>query len=73
MEAAGEDLLPTQLPAVVRIMHRAPPVRPGQRLFEAALVMVQEGLPAAVVINQANRLMGLVTEDDLLRVMHDAS
>jgi CBS domain-containing protein len=73
MEAAGEDLLPTQLPVVVRIMHRAPPVRPGQRLLEAALVMVQEGLPASVVINQANRLMGLVTEDDLLRVMHDAS
>jgi CBS domain-containing membrane protein len=73
MEEAGEDLLPTQLPTVLRIMHRAPPVRPGQRLFEAALVMVQEGLPAAVVINQANRLLGLITEDDLLRVMHDAS
>jgi CBS-domain-containing membrane protein len=73
MEAAGEDLLPTQLPAVLKIMHRAPPVRPGQRLFEAAVVMVQEGLPASVVINQANRLMGLVNEDDLLRVMHDAS
>ncbi len=73
MEEAGEDLLPTQLPQVVRIMHRAPPIKPGQRLFEAAVVMVQEDLPAAVVINQANRLMGLITEDDLLRVMHDAS
>ncbi len=73
MEEAGEDLLPTQLPQVVRMMHRAPPVKPGQRLFEAAVVMVQEGLPAAVVINQANRLMGMITEDDLLRVMHDAS
>jgi CBS domain-containing protein len=73
MEEAGEDLLPTQLPTCVRIMHRAPPVKPGQRLFEAAVVMVQEDLPAAVVINQANRLMGLVSEDDLLRVMHDAS
>jgi CBS domain-containing protein len=73
IEEAREDLLPTQLPAVVRIIHRTPPVRPGQRLFEAALVMVQEDLPAAVVINQANRLLGLITEDDILRVMHDAS
>ena len=73
MESAGEDLLPTQLPPVVRIMRRATPIRPGQRLFEAALVMIQEDLPAAVVINQANRLMGLITEDDILRVLHDAS
>ena len=73
IRAAGEDLLPTQLPAVLKIMHRAPPIRPGQRLFEAALVMMQENLPAVVVINQANRLMGLVTEDDILRVMHDAA
>jgi len=72
METAGEDLLPTQVPPVLRIMHRTPPVRPGQRLFEAALIMVREDLPAAVVINQANRLMGLITEDDILRVMHDA-
>jgi CBS domain-containing membrane protein len=73
MEEACEDLLPTQLPSVVRILRRATPIRPGQRLFEAALVIIQEDLPAAVVINQANRLMGLVTEDDLLRVIHDAS
>jgi CBS domain-containing protein len=73
MEETGEDLLPTQLPPVVRIMQRATPLRPGQRLFEAALVMVQENLPAAIVINQANRLMGLVTEDDILRVMHDGT
>jgi CBS domain-containing protein len=73
MEEAGEDLLPTQLPPVVRIMQRATPIRPGQRLFEAALAMVQESLPAAIVINQANRLMGLVTEDDILRAMHDGA
>jgi CBS domain-containing protein len=52
-------------------MQRATPIRPGQRLFEAALVMIRENLPAAIVINQANRLMGLVTEDDILRVLHD--
>jgi CBS domain-containing protein len=73
MEEAGEDLLPTQLPPVVRIMQRATPIRPGQRFYEAALVMVQESLPAAIVINQANRLMGMVTEDDILRVMHEAA
>jgi CBS domain-containing protein len=71
MEECGEELLPTQLPPVVRIMQRATPIRPGQRLFEAALVMIRENLPAAIVINQANRLMGLVTEDDILRVLHD--
>ncbi|MEX2175265.1 MAG: CBS domain-containing protein [Pirellulaceae bacterium] len=73
IEEAGEDLLPTQLPSVLRIVRRAQTIRPGQRLFEAALAMLQDDLPAAVVINQANRLMGLVTEDDILRVMHDAS
>ncbi|MCI0359939.1 MAG: CBS domain-containing protein [Planctomycetaceae bacterium] len=73
MEVAGEELLPTQLPPVVRIMQRATPVRPGQRLFEAALVMIEENLPAAIVINQANRLMGMITEDDILRVMLDAA
>ena len=71
MEQAGEELLPTQLPPVIRIMQRATPIRTGQKLFEAALVMIQESLPAAVVINQANRLMGLITEDDILRAMHD--
>lgn len=70
MEEAGEELLPTQLPTVVRVMQRATPIRPAQRLFEAALVMVEENLPAAIVINQASRQIGLVTEDELLRAMH---
>jgi CBS domain-containing protein len=70
---AGEDLLPTQLPAVLKIMRRATPIRPGQRLFEAAGVMLQENLPAAIVINQANHMVGLITEDDILRVMHEAA
>jgi CBS domain-containing protein len=59
------------LPTVARIMRRTTPVRPGQRLFEAALAMVQDGAPAAVVMNQANRLVGVISEDDLLRVLCD--
>ena len=40
--------------------------------FEAAAAMVEHGLPAVAVSNQSNRLLGLITEDDLLRVLYDA-
>jgi len=58
--------------SVVRILRNSPPIRSGQRLCEAAAAMVEHTLPAVTVVNQSNRLLGLVTEDDLLRVMYDA-
>jgi Mg/Co/Ni transporter MgtE len=35
--------------------------------------MIQHNLAAVTVVNQANRLLGVITEDDILRVMRDAA
>jgi CBS domain-containing protein len=58
--------------AILRIVRNSPPIRSGQRLCEAAAAMIEHGLPAVTVVNQSNRLLGLVTEDDLLKVLYDA-
>jgi len=58
--------------AVRGIARLSPPLRNNQRLFDAASAMIQHGLPAVAVFDQANRLLGLITEDDLLRVLYDA-
>ena len=58
--------------AIMRIVRNSPPIRSGQRLCEAAAAMIEHGLPAVTVVNQSNRLLGLVTEDDLLKVLYDA-
>jgi CBS domain-containing protein len=50
-------------------MHRAAPLRPGQRLCEAATLMIEHQLPAVIVTNQANRFLGIVTENQLLSLM----
>ena len=52
---------------LLQITRNSPPIRSGQRLCEAAAAMVDHSLPAVTVVNQSNRLLGLVTEDDLLR------
>jgi CBS domain-containing protein len=57
---------------VVRVVRNSPAIRSGQRLCEAAAAMVEHVLPAVTIVNQSNRLLGIVTEDDLLRVMYDA-
>jgi CBS domain-containing protein len=57
---------------ILRVTRNSPPIRSGQRLFEAAAAMLENGLPAVTVVNQSNRLLGLITEDDLLRVLYDA-
>jgi CBS domain-containing protein len=56
---------------VIRVIRESPAIRPGQRLCEAASAMIAGDLPAVTIINQANRLLGLVTEDDILRWMYD--
>jgi len=60
---------PTQL---LKVARNSPPIRSGQRLCEAAAAMVENGLPAVTVVNQSNRHLGLITEDDLLGVLYDA-
>ncbi|HZN32311.1 MAG TPA: CBS domain-containing protein [Pirellulaceae bacterium] len=50
----------------------SPILRPGHRLCDAAAAMVDQRLPAVTIVNPSNRLLGLVTEDDILRVLYDA-
>jgi CBS domain-containing protein len=57
---------------ILQVTRNSPPIRSGQRLCEAAATMVDHSLPAVTVVNQSNRLLGLITEDDLLRVLYDA-
>lgn len=57
---------------LLKVARNSPPIRSGQRLCEAAAAMIDHGLPAVIVVNPSNRLLGLITEDDLLRVLYDA-
>jgi CBS domain-containing protein len=52
--------------------HASPAICNSQRLCEAAAAMIAYDLPAVIVVSPANRLVGLITEDDLLRVLYDA-
>jgi CBS domain-containing protein len=63
---------PRPAATVLRIVRNSPPLRSGQRLREAAAAMIEHGLPAVIVVNQSSRLLGVITEDDLLRVLYDA-
>ena len=68
---SGPEFLPpsdTIHPAV----HSSPMLRPGNRLCDAAAAMVDQRLPAVTIVNPSNRLLGLITEDDILRVLYDA-
>jgi len=59
-------------PSIAQVIRKSPAVRGGQRLCEAAAVMVESDLPAVTVVNPSNEHVGLITEDDLLRVLYDA-
>ena len=74
LEERGEfhrDILPIG-GGLLQITRNSPPIRSGQRLCDAAAAMIDHALPAVTVVNQSNRLLGLIAEDDLLRVMYDA-
>ncbi len=70
-EDGGIDSL-TNPATILSAVRSSPVIRPGQRLCEAAAAMIELRLPAVTIVNQSNRLLGLVTEDDVLRVMYDA-
>ncbi len=55
--------------SVVKVLRRTPPFRPGQRMNEAASRMIEHGLTALAVTNQGNRFLGLITADEILRIM----
>jgi len=69
IEEGPDEQRPASILSAVR---SSPTIRPGQRLCEAATAMIEHCLPAVTIVNQSNRLLGLVTEDDLLRVLYDA-
>jgi len=71
-EERDEFMEGTQSGCLLPITRNCPPIRSGQRLCEAAAAMLDHTLPAVTVVNQSNRLLGLITEDDLLRVLYDA-
>ena len=68
-----EDLHQGVRPAgsIKQVTRNSPAIRSGQRLCEAAAAIIDHSLPAVTVVNQANRLLGLITEDDLLQVLYD--
>lgn len=57
--------------SVMLVARSSPAIRSGQGLCEAAAAMIDHQLPAVTVVNQSNRLLGLITEDDLLKVLYD--
>jgi CBS domain-containing protein len=67
-----EGISGSQPATIISAVKSSPTIRPGQRLCEAAAAMIENRLPAVTVVNQSNRLLGLVSEDDLLRVLYDA-
>ena len=54
---------------VAAAMRRPALLRPGQRLCEAAGLMIEHQLPAVIVTNQANRFLGILSENHLLALM----
>lgn len=67
-ELLGTEQLdgPTSIAALVA---NAPTLIPGMRLSKAASVLIDAQLQAAAVVNQANRLLGVLTESRLLHAM----
>ena len=55
--------------SVVHVLRKTPAFRPGQRMNEAAALMIEHGLSALAVTNQANRFLGIITADEILKVM----
>lgn len=71
------DLFGEQLPAeraasILALAASAPTIRPGERLSSAANLMIEHRRQAIAVVNQAGRLLGVVTEEMVLRAMLDA-
>jgi CBS domain-containing protein len=58
--------------SILKFVRKTPVFRPGQRMSEAAALMVEHGVSALAVTNQANRLLGLVTAEQILQLMFDA-
>jgi len=67
MEGSSQNL--TGDSSVLKFLNKTPAFRPGQRMNEAAALMVEHRLTALAVTNQANRFLGIITADQILGVM----
>jgi CBS domain-containing protein len=67
MEGSHQNL--TGKSSILKFLNKTPAFRPGQRMNEAAALMVEHGLSALAVTNQANRFLGIITADQILKVM----
>jgi CBS domain-containing protein len=67
-EAMGSSTI-EQATYARQLVRTAPTVKPGDRLATAAQLMVDFGVQAVAVVNQAHRMLGVVSDDDLLRAM----
>lgn len=54
---------------VGQLLHTCPTIQPGRTLGEAAALMVEHQLDALAVTNQSASLLGLLTEEHLLRAL----
>lgn len=57
--------------SILALAASAPTIRPGERLSTAAQLMLDHRRQAIAVVNQAGRLLGVVTEEMILRAMLD--
>lgn len=68
-ESAATRFEPYKLSQVARLLCDTPTLRPGQRMLDAAAIMLDHRQHALAVVNQAHRLLGVVSEEDILRTM----
>lgn len=64
-----EVILEGDASTILALAASAPTIRPGERLSSAARLMIEHRRPAIAVVNQAGRLLGVVTEEMVLRAM----
>jgi CBS domain-containing protein len=73
LRRTSEDLPPDgqlgQIKAIDLLNKTSAVLRPTHRLAEAAALMLEVRLKALPVVNRANHLVGLLTEDDILAVV----
>jgi CBS domain-containing protein len=58
--------------SVMCIARQSPALGLNSPLCEAAAAMIDHSLPAVTIADRSGKLLGLVTEDDILRVLYDA-
>ena len=71
-EVFGVDVRRQEATSILALVASAPTIRPGERISHAASMMIEHRRQAIAVVNQAGRLLGIVTEEMVLRSMLDS-